>query len=67
MKRIIIELTEEQHKKMLEFIEKGHKLNLENETFSGYGINSNVCEYGDWLEVDFNEVLNVGDVNWKIE
>lgn len=67
MKKIIIELTDKQHAEMMKYIEKGHALNLNNETFSGYGINLNTCELGDWLEIDFYGVLNIGDVNWKIE
>ncbi len=67
MKKIIIELTEKQHAEMIEYIAKGNTLNLDNETFSGYGINLNTCELGDWLEIDFNGVLNLGDVTWKIE
>lgn len=67
MKRIVIELSDKQHSLMIEHIEKGHKFNLDNETFSGFGINLNTCELGDWLEIDFNGVINVGDVNWKIE
>jgi hypothetical protein len=67
MKKIIIELSDEQHLKMIEHIQKGQKLNFDNETFSGFGINLNSCELGDWLEIHMYGELNLGDVNWKIE
>jgi hypothetical protein len=53
MKKIIIELTDEQYVEMKDHIEKGHILNFENETFSGFGINLNTCE--------------LGEVHWNIE
>lgn len=67
MKRIVIELSDKQHTQMMEHIVKGHKFNRDNETFSGFQINLKTCELGDWLEIDFHEVLDVGDVEWKIE
>jgi hypothetical protein len=67
MKKIIIEISDEQYAKMIEHIQKGQKLNFDNETFSGFGINLNSCELGDWIEVDMYGALNLGDVNWKIE
>ena len=41
MKRIVIEITEEQHAKMMEHIQKEAQLNLDNETLSGYSIHLN--------------------------
>lgn len=67
MKHITIELTEEQHEKMVDYISRGNRINLEGETLSGYGIELNICELGHWLEIDFYGKLNIGPVNWKIE
>ena len=69
MKKITIELTEEQYAKMINYLQKGTALNLDNETFSGYGLHLNCVEGGiaSWLEVEMNGSLNLGDVNWNIE
>lgn len=69
MKKITVELTEEQHAKMMAYLQKGPTLNFEQETFSGYGLNLNCVEGGisSWLEVEMNGTLNLGEVDWKIE
>lgn len=68
MRKIIIELTEEQHAEMMEHIQKGAKLNLENETLSGYSILLNCIFPGlSCLELKMNGDLYLGDVDWKIE
>lgn len=69
MKKIIIELTEEQHEKMMDHLQKGTTLNLDNATFSGYGFNLKCVEGGlsSWLEVEMNGTLDLGEVDWKIE
>jgi hypothetical protein len=69
MKKIIIELTDNQYQKMMEHLSKGTSLNVENETFSGYSFNLNCVEGGisSWLEVEMNGILDLGEVDWKIE
>jgi hypothetical protein len=69
MKKITIELTEEQYAKMTNYLQKGTALNVDNDTFSGYGLHLNCVEGGiaSWLEVEMNGSLNLGDVNWNIE
>jgi hypothetical protein len=69
MKKITIELTEDQHKKMMNHLQKGTELNMGNETFSGYGFHLKCVDGGiaSWLEVEMNGSLDLGDVNWKIE
>jgi len=44
--KIVIELTDEQHAEMMEHIQKGAKLNFDNETLSGYSINLNCIFQG---------------------
>ncbi|MGK0254417.1 MAG: hypothetical protein ACI9OE_001918 [Mariniflexile sp.] len=69
MKKITIELTEEQHAQMMNHLHKETAVNIDSETFSGYGLNLKCVEGGisSWLEVEMNGTLNLGDVNWKIE
>jgi hypothetical protein len=40
---------------------------MDNETFSGYGFNRVEGGISSWLEVEMNGMLNLGEVNWKIE
>ncbi|MGO4820586.1 MULTISPECIES: hypothetical protein [unclassified Flavobacterium] len=69
MKKITIELTEEQHEMMINHLQKGTTLNMNNETFSGYGLNLKCIEGGisSWLEVEMNGTIDLGEVNWSIE
>jgi hypothetical protein len=69
MKKITIELTEKQHAQMMNHLQRETAVNMDNETFSGYGFNLKCVEGGisSWLEVDMNGMLNLGEVNWKIE
>ncbi len=67
MKKIVIEITDQQFTELKDYIRKGKNFNLENETFSGYSIQLNSCEISDWLEIDFNGKLDLGEVNWKFE
>ena len=67
MKRIIIELSEEQHNKLKAHQRRGTEINGVSDSLSGCSIKLCCCEVGDWLEVEMNGTLNLGDVNWKIE
>ena len=69
MKKITIEITEEQYANMKNHLQKGLALNVEYETFSGYGLNLQCVDGGlaSWLEVESNGILNLGDLNWKIK
>ena len=66
MKKIIIELSESQHQVMIEHIQRGNKIDFEEETFSGYTIKLNTCELGTSLEIDRYGTIDLGDVNWEI-
>jgi hypothetical protein len=59
MKKIIIELTEEQHEKMKGHLARGGHLNLEHETFSGYGIKLCCTGIEDWLEIDMYGIITI--------
>jgi hypothetical protein len=67
MKKIIIELTDEQYEKMKAYQKRGSEINGEGGTLSGCGIKLCCTEIEDWLEIEMNGVLNLGEVNWKIE
>lgn len=69
MKKIIIEISDDQHSKMMEHLQNQTKVNIENETFSGYSFNLKCVEGGisTWLEVKMNGTLDLGEVDWKIE
>lgn len=67
MKKISIELSDEQYEKMKVHKKRGVEINAESDSLSGCSIKLCCCELGDWLEIEMNGVLNLGDVNWKIE
>ncbi|CAM3007833.1 hypothetical protein [Flavobacterium frigoris] len=67
MKKISIELSDEQYEKMKAHQKNVVEINAESDSLSGCSIKLCCCELGDWLEIEMNGVLNLGDVNWKIE
>jgi hypothetical protein len=67
MKKIIIELTDEQYKKMTAHQERGAELNGASDSFSGCGIKLCCTPISNWLEIDMYDVLDLGEVNWRIE
>ena len=66
MKKISIELTDEQYEKMKAHQKRGVEINAQSDSLSACSIKLCCCELGDWLEIEMNGVLNLGDVNWKI-
>jgi hypothetical protein len=34
---------------------------------SGFRINLNSWQLGDWLQIDYNGILDLGEVHWNIE
>ncbi len=67
MKKIIIELSDDQYQKMKAHQNRGTEINAESESLSGCSIKLCCCEVGDWLEIEINGVFDLGNVNWKIE
>jgi hypothetical protein len=67
MKKIIIELSDDQYKKMIAHQKKAAEVNAISDTISGFSINLCSCPVSDWLEIDCNGILDLGEVNWKIE
>ena len=69
MKQLIIELTDKQHLQMMEHLQRGTKLNIEEETSSGFEIRL-CCVEGNlssWVEVEMNGKIDLGEVNWRIK
>ncbi|MCG9793387.1 hypothetical protein [Flavobacterium algicola] len=67
MKKIIIELSDDQYDKMVAHQKKKAELNATSDSISGFSINLCCCPVSDWLEIDNNGILDLGEVNWKIE
>lgn len=69
MKKIVIELTDQQFEKMMTHFKRENEINEKEETFSGYSFTLICTECGvfDHLEVEVNTKLKLGDVNWHYE
>lgn len=69
MKKIIIELSDVQHQQMMNYLKKETENNVNNDTFSGYGFHLKCVDGGisSWLEVEMNGIVDLGEVNWKME
>lgn len=68
MKKIIINITDEQAKKLDELLSTQSRINFQEETFSGFSITLSCIEAGIcWLEAEMNKKIELGDVDWKIE
>lgn len=67
MKQIRINLTDEQHKKLLDKLPSGAQTNVDEGSLSGFSIKLEEAFPGvSWLTVDMNGELDLGDVNWEI-
>jgi hypothetical protein len=67
MKKIIIELSDEQYEKMQAHQTRGAEMNAESESLSGCGIRLCCTEIEDWLEIEMYGKLYLGEVDWRIE
>lgn len=69
MRKIIIEITDEQHKAFINEAQRGLKINHEEETHSDFKISlSVVSELGlAFLEVGMLNKKSLGEVEWRIE
>lgn len=67
MKQIRIDLTDEQHEKLMDKLQNEAKINTEHGVLTGFSITLETAFPGaSWLTVDMNGALDLGDVNWKI-
>jgi hypothetical protein len=68
MKKLIINLSEEQFKIIDRKISSDGETNFKEETKSGFAFTLNVIEGNiSWLELEMNGKIEIGDVIWKIE
>ena len=67
-KKIIIDLSDEQAETLKKHLADESKVNQEEETFSGYSITLIGLEWGiNFLEVEMNSKIDIGEVEWRIE
>lgn len=67
MKKLEITLTDEQYEKLSQKISNSAKINLQEETFSGFEISLCVTEGNiSWLELKMGGITNLGEVDWAI-
>jgi hypothetical protein len=67
-KKLIIDLTDEQASQLQSHLTRQGQINQLEETFSGYTITLIGLEFGiNFLEVEMNSTIELGEVNWKIE
>jgi hypothetical protein len=67
-KKLVIDLTESQAEEIKDHLSKQSEINQMEETFSGYSITLIGLEEGlNFLEVEMNSKIDLGDVTWRIE
>jgi hypothetical protein len=67
-KKLIIDLTESQAEEIKSHLSKQSEINQREETSSGYSITLIGLEEGlNFLEVEMNSKIDLGDVTWRIE
>ena len=67
MRKIIIELTDEQYEKMKAHKKRGAELNGLSDSLSGCSIKLCCTPIEDWLVIEMNGALDLGEVKWKME
>ena len=68
MRKIEIDLTEEQYQKLTSEIKRRAVINLHEETFSGFDLVLGVTEGNvSVLELKMGSVIKLGEVDWKFK
>jgi hypothetical protein len=66
-KKLVIELTDEQAEILKNHLATESATNQSEETFSGYSITLIGMEWGfNFLEVEMNSKIDIGEVSWSI-
>lgn len=66
--KLTIDLTDEQVEKIKSHLAEQSKINFGEETFSGWSFTLCCTEFGiSWLELEMNQKIDLGEVDWKIE
>lgn len=67
MRKIEIELTDEQYNLLSEKVSRGTQINFDEESNSGFDIKLRCIEGGiSWIEFEMQEKTDIGEVNWSI-
>lgn len=68
MKKLVIEMSDEQHQQLLDEIARCQRINFEEETFSGMQFTLNVSEDQIFSSLNFkmNKTIELGDVTWRL-
>jgi hypothetical protein len=67
MKKIIIEITDEQHEIMKAYLEKCFNTSIAEETMDDYSLKLQTSIFGSTLDVEMYGKIELGDVKWKID
>lgn len=67
MRKLEIELSEEQYQQLNQEIAKGTQMNFEEETHSGFRVELNSIEGGiSWIDFEMQNKVELGEVNWSL-
>lgn len=67
MRKIEIELSEEQYQLLNQEIAKGNDINLQEETHSGFRVELNSIEGGiSWIDFEMQNKVELGEVTWSL-
>lgn len=67
MKKIIIEISDNQHQRLKDFLEKCFNTSLTEETMDDYSLKLTTSFLGSTLDVEMYGKLELGDVKWRID
>jgi hypothetical protein len=68
MRKIEINLTNEQYQKLNNEIKNGNLLNIQEETSSGFTLKlCNIEGNISWLEFEMQKNIDLGEVNWSFQ
>jgi hypothetical protein len=67
MKKIIIEISDEQHEKIKIYLEKCFNTSISEETMDDYSLKLQTSIFGSTLDVEMHGKIELGDVKWKID
>ncbi len=67
MKKIIIEISDQQHQALKDQMEKGFLANLSEETCGDCVIKLFINPIETSLEIEMNTSVDLGEVKWRIE
>lgn len=67
MKKIIIEITDEQHEQMKSYLEKCFNSSVAEETMDDYSLKLQTSIFGSTLDIEMYGKMELGDVTWRIE